>query len=218
MLLKRELLGTLLCILLFFGCSKEEIDYGLGEYRVDWVEVKSSRVFSLLNDRETTLYNTGENFINDPEAGNRLILNYAYSDKPAPGYDYGIEVNGITPVTCGELKALPEQSINGLKNDPIIFESAWIGRQYLNISFYLDIKSTHHTIALVKANTPHPDYPDATALLFRHDKKGDGAGSRKKVYASFDISSLSDTERSGRIVLSIHPSNYRDSVIVVSKY
>jgi hypothetical protein len=208
----------ILCIFLLLGCSNDEVDYGLGEYRVDWVEVKSPRVFSLLNERETMLYNTEENVINNLKTGDRVILNYAYSGKPASGYDYGIKINGISPVICGELKTLPEQDMNKLKNDPVIFESVWIGRKYLNISLYLDINSKQHNIGLVKSNAPHPDYPNAKYLLFRHDKNDDSAGSRKKVCASFDIGSLGQISPSDTIVLSIHPSNYRDSLIVVSKY
>jgi hypothetical protein len=206
-------------IFLLFGCSEKEEDYGMGAYRVDWVEVKSPGVFALLDKRETTLCNTENTMFNNLKAGDRFILNYTYSDRPLSGYDYGIKINGITQVSCGVLKTLQGQNMSELKNDPVVFESVWIGRKYLNISFYVDATMNgNHRIDLYQSDVPHPDYPDAVYLLLRHDRNGDVAGSRKKANASFDIGSLGDAGLAGRVVLNIHPSNYRDSIIVVSKY
>jgi hypothetical protein len=203
-------------IVLLSGC-REEIDYGIGEYRVDWVKVESNKVFSLLDSRGTTLYNAGETAIH-VNAGDRIVLNYSYIDAPTAGFDRSIRINGGSPVMCGNLKMpVTLQELSRLKDDPIIFESAWIGRGYLNISFYLDMKGeSQHSIQLLRSPVPCPTDPDAVCLLFRHDNGNDPAGSRRKLHASFDISAL-EAGLSQRIVLRINPSNYRDSIITVSQ-
>lgn len=194
---------------------------GIGAYRVDWVKVVSDGVFSLLDQQETRLYDTGATTTKDLKAGDRVILNYAFTDErtngQSSGFERNIRVNSVYPVLCGELKILtPPQTVDDLKNDPIVFESVWMGRNYLNISFYIDTGNRQHTVGLIKSPSPYPGDTDALYLLFRHDKNGDSDGYRKKVYASFDLSKL-DGGIPKRIILNINPSNYRNQDIVVSQ-
>lgn len=189
---------------------------GIGAYRVDWVKVVSDGVFSLLDQQETRLYDTGATTTKDLKAGERVIINYTFTDEQSSGFERNIKINSVYPVLCGDLKFLTPEAVDKLKNDPIVFESVWMGRNYLNISFYIDTGNHQHTIGLVKSPSPYPGDTDALYLLFRHDKNGDSDGSRKKVYASFDLSNL-DGDIPKRIIININPSNYRNQDIVVSQ-
>jgi hypothetical protein len=202
------LLGLCLCC----GC-KEEVD-SIDTYRMDWIKVVSDGVFTLLNRQETRLYDTGTTAIKSLKTGERAIINYAFTDGQSSGFERNIKINSVYPVICGDLKILTAQEVDKLENDPIVFESVWMGRNYLNISFYIDVRDRQHAIGLVKSPSPYPGDINALYLLFRHGRNGDRPGSRKKVYASFDLGNLMD-DTDKRIIININPSNDRNQDIEV---
>ncbi len=196
-------LSIVFSILLLCSCNKET-DYGVGEYRVDMVKVESDNSFSLLDKNETTLYNADAKKIQGIEPGNRILLNYSYLDQKQNGYDHVIKVNGASWVHCDSVRTI----MSSLKDDPIYFESAWIGQNYLNMSFYIDQHTETHQIALIQTNTTNVSGNHYTHLELRHDNKDDSPGSRKKINASFDLSPLNLISGKDTIILKIQATYY----------
>lgn len=190
----------LLLSFLLFSCKKE-VDYGIGEYRVDWVKVISPNSFSLLNLNETLL--TSETTLSNIKEGSRLLLNYSYLSENQNSYS--IRINGGSAVFCDTLM---QQSplTDKLSSEPIILESAWIGLHYLNISCYVDLYQKGPVIALVLDR----EEGDTYFVSFIYDKKKDPAGSRAKVNCSFDLSSLLNSpDKTKRVIVSFNDSTHK---------
>ncbi len=190
--------------LLFFflclsGCN-DETDYGIGEYRVDLVKINSGTSFSMLNSSETSLLS--ENELKNATAGKRVLLNYSITGQQ--GNSQTIRINSYSAVFCDTI--IPLSKAPNMGNDPINFESAWIGLNYLNIDFYGDYHSDKVAVALM-----HEKTTGATAYLtFRYDKLKDPPGSRSKFRTSFDISNvLGLPDGSKTVVVSFNAGNYK---------
>lgn len=177
---KLNIVWILLFASFLFSC-KDEVDYGIGEYRVDWVKVQSSQTFSMLNRGETLL--VGDRSLGNVAVGNRILLNYTRLSEREGGYD--VRINGGSSVFCDTVmqkSAVTER----LGNDSIRLESVWIGACYLNVSCYVDLYGKGPVVALVLDRIVGNTY----YLSFFYDKRNDPAGSRTKVNCSFDLSKV----------------------------
>ena len=184
---------SVLFVLLFCGCS-DEVDYGVGEYRVDWVEVHSGSLFSLLDNQGTLL--SSNNFIRGLDEGDLAILNYTPIKQTADGYT--IAINGAVLVQKFPI-TLQDRVSPDLNDDSITLESCWIGRNYLNISCYIDVYKANPTVILVYQgvdddNTTHH-------FSYQHSKNEDQKGSRAKTHLSFDLSQVMGEPRGDKMVL-----------------
>lgn len=166
---------------ILFSCNDKDVDYGIGEYRVDLVKVIAGNTFSMLDEQETLL--VSEQYFTEIDPGSRILLNYSQIGKRENGFS--IKINGGTIVHCDTV-IHNSAVINKLGNDPISLETAWSGLNYLNISCYVDYYSNDPIVALILDG-----YDGQTCRLsFRYDKRDDPAGSRRKIISSFDLSNV----------------------------
>ncbi len=195
---KKRIAYLFIFTLLLFGCN-DEIDYGLGEYRVDLVKIISGNTFSLLNNEETKLYSPFS--LNGVTSGNRILLNYSQTGEQNDGYK--IKINGIQFVASGTLENADYVAIG---NSPIVFESAWIGLNYMNISFFGDHHSQTPYAKLLLESVIGSTYH----ISFRYDKRNDPPGVRTHYYTSFDLSPLLGPPGGGKTInVCFNASNYK---------
>jgi hypothetical protein len=176
------------------------VDYGLGEYYVEIVTALGEDAF-LLDTGKTVYGGGGKSF--EPE--DRVYLNFSYQEESSNQ----ITIHSSAKISKGNLNAVKETGIPEYANDPIRFESAWIGSHYLNLRFYMEYKSEIHKIALitdsVRVNNPEID------IFFRHDKNKDKPGYFTPVYVSFDLKEVLGEPRGDRTLrVNFNTTNYGD--------
>ncbi len=196
-------------ILLLTSCSKNDVDYGLGEYRVDLATVSKqtgSDVYFIL-DNEKTLFSPDYTVPENLKDNQRVQLNYSIISDKIQKFDYQVKINGLSAISQGDLVQMAGWAIDTLKNDPIQFESVWIGSKYLNMTGYLDYYSIPHRITLVQDTTIKQN--NMVFIEFRHDKRNDPPGPRRRLVASFDLSKvLGEPQQNKNLLVKFNTSNY----------
>ncbi|MCC8146824.1 MAG: hypothetical protein LIO93_10410 [Bacteroidales bacterium] len=162
-----------------FSCTEDDVDYGLGEYYEEIATAAGEEIFILDNGK--TLININTSYPTSFEAGQRIYLKYIYSDEDKEK----INIRSAGRVTQGILEAVEEEKILNHPDDLIEFESAWLGNHYLNALFYIEHKSSPHSVSLwvdeQKTGT------DVINIYFLHDRKDDERGVPSFSTVSFDL-------------------------------
>ena len=186
-----------LLLLLLLGCN-DEVDYGIGEYRVDLVKVISGSEFSLLNNDETLLRSS--NSLRSYKEGDRILLNYSYSES-----GNFVKINTATTVFCDTIIDLSK--VKNIGNDALTLENCWLGLNYLNITCSFDYYKEKARVALILERTSIDN--KTCYLSFRYDKNEDTSGSLRRLYASFDLEELLGKPKGEKkIIVSFNASNY----------
>jgi hypothetical protein len=166
------------------------VDYGFGEYYVELATVVDDHVFLL--DNGQTVYDSNRTANLSLAAGDRVYLSFSYGKSLSDP----ITVHGAAKIFSHTLNAVPEETLSKQPNDPIRFESAWIGSSYLNLHIYLEYRSETHKIALL---TDKDSVNGSEVHLYLlHDKNNDAAGYWISLYASFDLSQTLGEPRGDR--------------------
>jgi hypothetical protein len=190
--------------LFLISCSPDAVDYGLGAYYVEIATAGGDNAFLLDNGK--TVYNVNGKKYASIEAGNRVYLYFSYTDERREE----IIIHSCSNVFKGELKAVEKEKIQEYANDPILFESAWIGSRYLNLLFYIEMKSETHSVSLITDESP-TDNPEEIRLYFRHNIHNDPPGHPVSVCTSYDLSSVLGEPRGDRtLLINFNTSNYGD--------
>ena len=201
---------VVLFLFLFSACSDDDVDYGYGEYKVDIVTYLAPNSFLLDNGK--TAYNVEPKTSREYEEGDRIWLHYSFLPDIKSGYDFAIRVNGSSKITKSKLLPVKADTIGDFKNDPIQFESAWIGSHYLNMQFYMDFKSEPHQIALITDSKKLKN--DSIWIYFRHDINNDPPGYANHVIASFDLKELLGEPQHNKVLfVNFNTSNYGDKML-----
>jgi hypothetical protein len=177
----------------FNSCSDDD-GYSLGNFSVDIASVvpldKEGGSFYLRMDDGTTLMpvNTGLHF--EPKDMQRAWVNFTLLSDNQSGYDHLVKINAIQEVLTKEVIDLTSENEEEVGDDPAKILNYWIGDDYLNINFGLNIggEKTHY-INLVR-NTLSPaerDESDTIALEFRHNANGDPQRYGADSYVAFDL-------------------------------
>lgn len=207
----RRLHILIIIVCLFLpACGGDDVDYGLGEYKVDLVTVakqNNADIYFVL-DNGKTLFSLDNALVPaNIQNGQRVLLNYSFTSEKTSGFDYTVKINYISGIVQGNLEKIGPADLSALKNDPVQFESVWIGGKYLNMTFYFDYHSGQHQISLVRDTTIQQT--DIVYLQFRHDRKNDPPGSRRKVIASFDLSkALGNPEGNKELSVEFNTTHY----------
>jgi hypothetical protein len=202
--MRRAFIFFFLIILLLNSCDDGSYDYGLDRYYEEIVTVVESNVF-LLDDGKTLFSTTG--ISKKIEEGERLLLHYTLLNNQTGSYDYTVRINGYASVTAGSLKALPQEDIISLKDDPVLFESLWIGSHFLNMQFYFNFHSETHSVGLVVDKLLLD--ADPIEIRFKHDTNNDLVGFPVHMYLSFDLKNvLGEPQQDKRIRIFVNTSNY----------
>jgi hypothetical protein len=169
-------------LLSFFACTSESVDYGLGEYYVEIATALEKNAFLL--DTGKTVRNTNGKTDKSYEPGDRVYLNFSYTENSTSE----IIVHSSAKISKGVLKAVKAKEITESMNDPVRFESAWMGSHYLNLQFYIEYKSEAHTIALITDESKVND--SEVKIYFRHTNNNDSPGYPSAVHVSYDLSTV----------------------------
>jgi hypothetical protein len=198
--------GIFAAMILLFSCeNSDDVDYGYGEYYEELVTAKGNDVFLLDNGK--TLINASKNTGKSVQAGDRVLLNYTLLSEKTTGYDYTVRVNGLSKIPLGDLKPVDQKTIDAAVNDPVLFESLWLGSHYLNLQFYFNYKSEQHYIGLLTDSTLLKN--DTIHIYFRHDPQNDKPGYSNKAILSVDMEkTLGKPEKKKVLLLNISTINY----------
>lgn len=190
------LIGTL-CL---YSCKDDDVDYGYGAYYVEIVTALGEEVFLLDNGLE--IVNVDPGYKTNFRVGERVQINFSYiSDNFEE-----VKIRYATKMPLGELQKLDLESILIYPDDPVKFESSWIGSHYFNVRFYIERKSEVHTIELyVDESTLNQEEID---IYFLHDAKNDSKGSLISMKASFNlVSILGEPEGNRKLRIYFNTSN-----------
>ncbi|GHV55605.1 hypothetical protein FACS1894182_00190 [Bacteroidia bacterium] len=187
------------------SCSSESIDYGFDEYHVEFATALENNAFLL--DTGQTVYDGNQTAGRTFASGDRLYLYFSYGIAPSDP----ITVHGAGKVFSDTLRTASENKILQSPNDPIRFESAWVGSHYLNLKFYMEYHSQTHKLALVidEALLNQPEIH----LYFMHDKNNDAPGYPAALYASYNLSSvLGKPEGNRTLFVHFNTTNYGNKI------
>ena len=169
-------------LLALASCSPDVVDYGFGNYYVEFATALENHAF-LLDDGQT-IYDSNETAGKSFASGDRVYLYFSYGNTLSDP----VTVHAISKIFSDTLKTMPEETIFQQANEPVRLESVWIGSRYLNLHLYIEYRSTAHKITLVADEEQVND--SEVHLYLRHDSKGDAPGYPTTVYASYDLSKV----------------------------
>ncbi|MDR0413056.1 MAG: hypothetical protein LBH61_04565 [Dysgonamonadaceae bacterium] len=201
-------ISTIACFMLLLGsltaCSDSDaVDYGLGAYYTEIVTAAGDRVFLL--DTGQSVRSVGKGTADALEAGDRVRLLFSYLN----GKTDEIVIHSATKIFRADLNTVRPEAIPLQANDPIAFESAWIGSHYLNLQFYMEYQSEAHKVMLSLAASEANDREPR--LYFRHDRNGDAPGYLLPVCVSFDLSrALGEPKGDRTLLINFNTTNYGD--------
>jgi hypothetical protein len=170
------------------SCKKGDIDYGLGNFRLDLVTIEDSS-----NIRFFRLDNLEKLFPLTPIAskyttGSRVLLNYDIEEKIGPS-SFSVNTNSVSNINTATIKPLS----TNLYDDPLHIESIWQSGDWLNFRLGFEFNNKQHGIALfyyTKTNN------DTLYLELRHSKNGDTVGYMVNTFASYNLIQFSKAGRS----------------------
>ena len=177
-------------LLAFVSCSPDTVDYGFGNYYVEIVTALGGNAFLL--DTGQTIYDSNQTAEQSFESGDRVYLYFSYGNT----FSDPVTVHRAAKIFSDALKPMSEETLSQQANDPLRFESAWIGSHYLNLHLYIEYRSSAHKIALVVDEEQVND--SEIHLYLRHDKNNDAPGYPTSVYASYDLSKVLDEPQGDR--------------------
>ena len=180
---KSKLAATLFLLAALASCSPtSEVDYGFGEYYVEFATALENNAFLL--DKGQTIYDSNQTAKQSFASGDRVYLYFSYGNTLSDP----VTIHGSAKIFSDTLKTMAKETIAQETSDPITFVSAWIGSYYLNLDFYFEYRSVAHKIALLIDEKWMDD--SEIHIYFRHNKNGDVPGYPASVYASFDLSKV----------------------------
>lgn len=171
------LILSIFSLLLFVGCSKEEIRTPNFLEELATV-VKTGSTINIQLDNGTLLKPNNLSHLK-LENDNRVFLNYT------PLQNDSIRINRIYEIFLGQIKET--DSIEGVKSDPVKVISRWVSGNYLNLSLQVDYHSRAHSAAILMdtiANKP--------TLYLTYSRKDDPAGAPNLTYLSFNLGDLKE--------------------------
>lgn len=178
------------------SCSDD--GYSLDNFTLSLATVNpiddNSGTYYLTLDDGTTLWPAASNAIYSPRANQRVIVNYTLLSDQIGEYDHYAKINGLQEILTKQVIDLTPENNNEVGNDAIKVLDSWIGDNYLNIHFGINVGGLQtHTLNLVKNkldNTAILNEDGEIELELRHNKNGDEEKYVLKNYAAFDLRPL----------------------------
>ncbi len=209
----RHILPILLMVALFSACS-DNGPYNDNAELADIVTYKGASqsgaifTFQRQNDSpEITLTATGKYVDeNSFKPGNRVLISY-YAANREPYTSGDITLTGIAAINNDTLKTGDAEKLSGWNTDAIYLNSIWRSGNYINIYFRADQSEEKRRFSLmIDEATMEEEFPQ---LYLVHDMLGQPDNFTRRVYASFDISSIWNNDRCKGIDIHINDSNLK---------
>lgn len=197
----KKLLIIFFSFFLFLSaCKEDDVDYGLGEYYVEFVTALGNEMFVLHNGNEIINRNTSYPTSYDP--GERVQLKFSYLKNS----EEEIIIHSATRIIQGVLDPVTKAEISSHPNDPIEFVSLWIGNGDLNILFYIEHKYKPHKISLWMDQREIDE--DIINIYFLHDNNGDERGVPSHSSVSYDLYKiLGDSDETRKLRIHFNTTN-----------
>ena len=164
--------------LTFIACEKDSTR--IDDYLVEFATVeKETTAYRFRLDNGKLLIPTSAKDYSGKDK-QRVVLNYT------PLRNDTIKINYVSDIYTGIIEEgeLPQNHAK----DPVKIQSIWVGGGYLNIIMETEFHSIPHSLKLWR------DGASANVDLYlSHDSNNDPRGYRKKMYASFNLSSLKES-------------------------
>ncbi|WP_243350154.1 hypothetical protein [Parabacteroides sp. FAFU027] len=195
--------GILFVVIGFFAvlvsCKKEDIDYGLGDFRLDLatIEDSSNIRFFRLDNLDKLLPQTS--VASKYTTGSRVLLNYNIEEKIGAS-SFSINTNSVSSINTATIKPLT----SNLSDDPLYIESVWQSGDWLNFRLGFEYNNKQHGISLfyyTKAAN------DTLYLELRHSKNGDADGYMVNTFASYNLTSFSKIGKSTPLKVKVNTSD-----------
>jgi hypothetical protein len=194
----------LLFFSLLFSCSDStSVNYNLGAYYVEIATAQGEHVFLL--DTGNSVRNVGRKNEGTFATGDRVYLVFSYVD----GKTGEIEIHSSAKIFQKDLNVVRREDISNYANDPVVFESAWIGGHYLNLRIYMEYKSEAHKVFLIMDESQVNS--GEIKLYFRHDVNNDAPGYLSPVYISCNLGkALGEPRGEQTLLINFNTTNYGD--------
>lgn len=167
------------------SCTNTSFDYGLGDYRIDFVTLMESPTgrYYVLDNQTKLLPKTLISA--DFKTGSRVLLNYNVLEQ-VEAKSYMISMNSASLINSSTIKTLT----SAIADDPLRIESVWISGDWLNLRLSYEYFSKQHSLDLFQKTTPKND---TLYLELHHAKNGDPAGYWVRTLSSYSLKSFAKT-------------------------
>lgn len=189
----------ILSALALAACETESYDSGQGRFsltQADFVEAHSDAACAVdyaVTDGGDSLVLTERKtvgWIDRPDTAYRAIL---YYDGAGQGRARPLGISQVPVITV-----VPAERIDGIRTDPVKFESCWVSRtgKYLNVGLYLKVgeggpADARHSIGMVRDSlTIGADGTRVSWLRLYHDQGGVPEYYSSRYYVSLSCASL----------------------------
>lgn len=195
------LMGTWLLMITAMLQSCDDDGYSLGKFQVQMATVHGTgnNSFYLEADDGSTLFPaTSTPYWYQPISGQRVIANYTLLGDNYGAYDYAAKINSLSNVLTKTVEKLDADNEEEIGNSPVLqLEKLWIGNEYLNVVFYMDMpREERHRVSLVEntlAENPEDGY---IHLEYRYNDQEDLSGYIRKGIVSFNLKPYFSKEHS----------------------
>ena len=192
-------------LLALTSCSSDIVDYGYGKYYVEFATALENHAFRL--DSGQTIYDSNQTAKQTFAVGDRVFLYFSYGNTLSDP----VTIHGSAKIFSDALKSMSEDAISQQANEPVRFQSAWVGSHYLNMHIYIEYRSKAHRVALVVDEEQVDD--SEIHLYLRHDKNDDPPGYPSSVYASYDLSKvLGEPQGDRSLIVHFNTTNYGEKI------
>lgn len=171
--------------MLFVSCSDD--DGGIYDSQIELAvtRIENGQIYFELDNGKTIL--PAEKINHELEDNQRVRILFSIVEENSEGFDIAATIHSLVFIQVSSIMPFSSEKELDLGNDSLGIESIWIGRHYLNLSFYVYAESKSHSINLVQTK---PLENDTIFLEIRHNANNDFPAYKKKGIVSFDIKEL----------------------------
>jgi len=181
-----------ICTSIFAGflTSCDDDGYSLGDIyapRLATVVPLGNDAYYLRLDNGTTMWDvTGYHY--KPKYNQRVIAYFTLLDHNVGSHDYYVKIHLLEEVLTKEVIDLTEHNKDSIGNDPIKILRHWVGDDYLNIEFGINVggQKIHYINLANNTAEIHPE-DGKVYLEFRHNSNGDSSKKGANGIVAFDL-------------------------------
>lgn len=175
------------------SCNDDD-GYSLSDYVLSMatVHVVSGETYFLEIDNGQTLWPAATAIPwYKPVDGQRVLADFTLLSDDFQGYDHAVKVNYLSNVLTKKVDELTAENEKEIGDDPTYIEEMWIGGNYLNVQFVINIpKAELHRVSLVDNTTDGVaviDDEGYVCLEYRFNEADDIYSNARRSFVSFNL-------------------------------
>ena len=187
------LLLVLVLIPTLQSCDNDD-DYSLDNFTVAMVTVKrdAGNVPYFVSDNGTKLWVAAALVpYRELENGTRLMGNFTLLSDKQGEFDHYVRLNDYSKVLTKNVINLTTANKDSIGDDKVRITDMWIGGNYLNVEFQMNLPSVNkHRVNLVKNTTVTDPADGYVHLEYRYNDMDDVTGYLARSLVSFDLKDI----------------------------